>query len=36
MMPIDQALLELAVLTAVVWFPYADTYNYICELLDKD
>lgn len=35
-MTIEQALFEMVVLAAVVCFPYADTYNWICDLLDRD
>jgi hypothetical protein len=35
-MTVTQALFEMAVVVAVVCFPYADTYNWICDLLDKD
>lgn len=27
-------LLEFALVLAVVFFPWADTYNYICDLLN--
>ena len=31
-----ELLLEFALALAVVFFPYADTYNYLCDLLSND
>ena len=35
-MAVTQALIEMAVVAAVVCFPWVDLRNYLSELLDKD